>query len=181
MAAGRGHGSNRCLFLDWPLLLDLPQPDLEHVYGTLQVTEMRSILPKCRAAYKVPQLVHAMYLSFSFDAGMAVPELRLQPGVAATLATPPAVSRPGKLTPAAEARLLLAFGLQDTLTREEALILAEQASSSSTCNCVTASNSPFDTQCKPVISPKAQQLHGLCLVVSHSYAAGLRLCSGSLL
>ena len=75
-------------------------------------------------------------------AGTAVPELRLQSGAAATLATPPAVSRPGKLTPPAEARLLLAFGLQDTLTREEALVLAEQASTPSLCKGIAASLFP---------------------------------------
>ena len=108
-----------------------------------------------------------------------MPELRLQPGAAATLATPPAVSRPGKLTPAAEARLLLAFGLQDTLTREEALVLAEQANSPSTCKSITASIVPSDKQCKPLADQKAHQLHRQCLVILHFPVAGLRLCSGS--
>ena len=110
-----------------------------------------------------------------------MPELRLQPGAAATLATPPAVSRPGKLTLAAEARLLLAFGLQDTLTREEALVLAEQANSSLICNSVIASSFLFDTQCKPLVIPKMHQSHGQCLVVSNLDEAGLRLLSGNLL
>ena len=125
-------------------------------------------------------LVHAMYPSSAYGAGAAVPELRPQPGSVAVSLAPPAVSRPGKLTPAAEARLLVAFGLQDALTREEALVLAEQASSSSICKNVSASI-PFDNQCKPLANRKAHQLHGPELVVSRSHVAGLRLCSGRFL
>ena len=93
------------------------------------------------------------------------------------LGTPPAVSRPGKLTPAAEARLLVAFGLQDTLTREEALVLAEQVSASSTCSVLT-NTVPFYCQHKPNANWKAHYLHGQCLVVSHLHVPELGLCYG---
>ena len=118
--------------------------------------------------------VHAMYLSPASGAGAAVPELRLQPGAAAASAAPQTVSRSGKLTPAAEARLLVAFGLQDTLTREEAVILAEQASSPSLCT-YSVANIPCDNHCKPLANQKTRQLLGQCLVLSPPPVVRLRL------
>ena len=43
-------------------------------------------------------------------------------------AVPAFKDKPGKLTPEKEAKLLIHFGLQDTLTREETQALAAQVS-----------------------------------------------------
>lgn len=49
-----------------------------------------------------------------------------QPIVSPVYAVPAITHKPGKLTPEAESKLLIHFGLQDTLTREETQALAAQ-------------------------------------------------------
>jgi hypothetical protein len=81
----------------------------------------------CQGPFCMPVLdsmvLHGLSCASLLAGAIAKPE-----GTPAPVPAPLAfVNRPGKLTPAAEAKLLIHFELQDTLTREESKALAEQA------------------------------------------------------